>query len=311
MKALEKRFIPKMNEHVTFVGFGALEIGRDWGLGTEETLLRPEDGEAEEVLQTVLDVGINLIDTASAYHRSEERIGRFLHDRRQEYLLASKCGEHSREPNTYYDYSYAGIAGSIDRSLSLLRTDVIDIMQIHFGPEPEEVLARGETVGAMKDARQAGKVRFLGASIDGAMASRCIESGEFDVMQMSYNLLHQENGANIERAANLGMGVFIRTGLGNGLLTSRVMPMLGTVEDGPTIRLLLELVDNDPSALSSLALRFLYANPHISSVLLGTKKAEHVKDNLQLLERPFGDEGVLPQAIAIVDARDSYTARAD
>ena len=163
----------------------------------------------------------------------------------------------------------------------------------------------------MKDARQAGKVRFLGASIDGAMASRCIESGEFDVMQMSYNLLHQENGANIKRAANLGMGVFIRTGLGNGLLTSRVMPMLGTVEDGPTIRLLLELVDNDPSALSSLALRFLYANPHISSVLLGTKKAEHVKDNLQLLERPFGDEGVLPQAIAIVDARDSYTGRAD
>ena len=114
MKALEKRSIPKMNEHVTSVGFGALEIGRDWGLGTEETLLRPEDGEAEEVLQTVLDVGINLIDTASAYHRSEERIGRFLHDRRQEYLLASKCGEHSREPNTYYDYSYAGIAGSID-----------------------------------------------------------------------------------------------------------------------------------------------------------------------------------------------------
>lgn len=288
-----------MGMDVTFIGFGALEIGRDWGLGDADEKRRPDDEAAGEVLRAVLDLGINLIDTASAYHRSEERIGRTIAGRRGEYVLASKCGEHSDEPRTFYDFSYAGISASIDRSLRLLQTDVIDLMQIHFGPDPEGVLDRGETVAAMKDAQRAGKVRFLGASIDGAVATRCIESGDFDVMQLGYSLVAQGNTENIRLARSKGIGVLIRSGLAAGALTSRVIPHLNDeVRHIDKVRKLLDLVGGDGDALTSLALNFLYENDGISSVLVGSKRVAHVKANLDLLERPVDPE-VMAQAIEI------------
>ncbi|MCU0522105.1 MAG: aldo/keto reductase [Anaerolineae bacterium] len=299
MKGLEKRRIPRMGMDVTFIGFGALEIGRDWGLGDADEKRRPDDEAAGEVLRAVLDLGITLVDTASAYHRSEERIGRTIADRRAEYVLASKCGEHSDEPRTFYDFTYDGISASIDRSLRLLQTDVIDLMQIHFGPDPAGVLDRGETVAAMKDAQRAGKVRFLGASIDGALATRCIESGDFDVMQLGYSLVAQGNTDNIRLAQSNGIGVLIRSGLAAGALTARVIPHLHEeVRHVDKIRKLLDLVGGDGDALTALALNFLYENDGISSVLVGSKRAEHVRANLDLLERPVDPE-VMAQATEI------------
>ncbi|WP_423406764.1 aldo/keto reductase [Heyndrickxia sp. MSNUG] len=291
-KAYEKRKIYTMNEDVTFIGFGALSIGRDWGLADKE---RPDEKEAGIVLNSVLDLGINLVDTASAYHRSEERIGNSISNRRTEYILASKCGEHNDEPSTFYDFSYKAIKDSIDRSLTLLKTDVIDLMQIHFGPEPEKVIADGETVRAMKDAQKEGKIRYLGASIDGELAKQCILSGDFDVMQMEYHLLNQENEDNIKLCEEKGLGVLIRTGLGRGLLTSRALQ----AEFKPAkLEQLLELVKNDGDLLSTLALNFLYENKGISSVLIGTKNLDHFRKNIELLEKDF-DKELLAQAITI------------
>jgi len=302
-RSLEKRRIERMNEAVTFIGFGGLSIGRDWGMGigmaNGAIEQRPDEQEAGKVLNTVLDMGINLVDTASAYHRSEERIGRYISNRRNQYLLASKCGEHNQEPATYYDFSYKAIKESIDRSLKLLQTDVIDLMQIHFGPDKEKVIADGETLGAMKDAQKEGKVRFLGASIDGELATGLIESGDFDVMQMEYHLLNQANRDNIQLAKQKGIGVLIRTGLARGLLTPRALEMVkkdfankGKVEQ------LLQLVNNDGEMLTALALHFLYQNDGISSVLIGTKNIDNLKKNMELLNREI-DQSLLNKAIEI------------
>jgi aryl-alcohol dehydrogenase-like predicted oxidoreductase len=289
-RALTKRYIPRMDTEVTFLGFGALEIGRNWGLGDDQA--RPEEEVAGQVLNTVLDLGINLIDTASAYHRSEERIGKYVSGRRNEYVLATKCGEHSSEPTTYYDFSYEGVSQSIDRSLKLLNTDVIDLIQIHFGPDSEGTLDRGETLRAMKDAQKAGKVRYLGASIDGDLAKRCIMMGDFDVMQMGYNLFHQANAENIRLCKERGMGVLIRSGLGNGLLTPRVAANLDRLGEHDRVKAekLLKLVEGDTELLTALGLHFLYENDGISSVIVGTKKPENVKKNFELLgiELPAG-----------------------
>lgn len=119
---LEMRAIPRCEgARVTFVGFGALEIGRDWGLGGDTA--RPAEADAIAVTRGVLDLGINLLDTASAYLLSEERIGKAAADRRAQYFLASKCGEYSiyGEQTTAYDFSYEAVSRSIDRSLELLR----------------------------------------------------------------------------------------------------------------------------------------------------------------------------------------------
>ncbi|MFC3884687.1 aldo/keto reductase [Bacillus songklensis] len=297
---MEKRKIHRLNEEVTFVGFGALSIGRDWGMGKGFDKKRPNENEAGKLLHAVLDSGINLIDTASAYHRSEERIGKSISHRRNEYILASKCGEHNDEPGTYYDFSYNAVKQSIDRSLELLKTDMIDIMQIHFGPNPEKVIVDGETVKAMKDAKAEGKIRFLGASIDGELARHCINSGDFDIMQMEYNLLNQHNEGNIQLCKEKGIGVLIRTGLGRGLLTPKVLNYLE--EDMPhkkQIQALLDLVNNDANLLSSIALQFLYQNDGISSVLIGTKNFERFEQNMILLDKEI-DSSLLTKATEIV-----------
>ncbi|MCL2860827.1 MAG: aldo/keto reductase [Firmicutes bacterium] len=291
MTGLTKRKIKRMNTEVTFAGFGSLEIGRVWGMGADRDI--PSEKESERVLNSVLDLGINLIDTASAYHKSEERIGKFLSHRRKEFILASKCGEHNLGyDGTYYDFSYKAIKESIEKSLRLLKTDVIDIMAIHFGSNPEETLDRGETVGAMKDARKEGKIKFLGASICGPLAKRCIESGDFDMMQMGHHLFYRDNEENIKLCAEKGIAVFIRSGMGNGMFTKRVLDNLDSLNEPDKIRIkkLLEITNNNAEMLTQLALQFLFKNENISSVLMGTKKIEHLKNNLNFLNKEINKE---------------------
>ena len=300
MLGLEKRQLGKSDYQATFLGFGALEIGRNWGLGKGSQVERPSEDVAGQVLNAVLDLGINLIDTASAYHASERRIGMFVAHRRQEYILASKCGEHSREPHTYYDFGYQAIKDSIDRSLELLQTDCIDLMQIHFGPDPEVVLDDGETVRAMVDAQKEGKIRLLGASTGGGIARRCIESGDFDVLQLGYSLLSRKDEALVDLCGQRGIGVLIRGGLGAGRLTPRVLPHMNALDPNTHAKIsaLLELLDGDADRLVTLALRFLYRNPNVTSVLAGSKNAAHVRKNLEMLELDI-DESLIDEAIHV------------
>jgi len=300
MLALEKRNLGNTNYQATFLGFGALEIGRNWGLGEGDEVQRPSEEVAGQVLNTVLDLGINLIDTACAYHASETRIGKFIAHRRQEYILASKCGEHSNEPNTYYDFSYQAVKDSIDQSLHLLKTDCIDLMQIHFGPEPRKVLDDGETVAAMKEARKEGKIKLLGASTGGEIARQCIESGDFDVLQLDYSLLSKRDETLVNLCGAKDIGVLIRGGLGYGRLTPRVVPHLNEFEPNTRAKIttLLQLMDGDADKLIALALKFLYQNPNVTSVLAGSKNVNHIKKNVELLDLNM-DESLLKQAFQL------------
>lgn len=300
MKGLERRTSARLEREVTFIGFGGLEIGRDWGMGKDNQ--RPSEEQASNVLNAVLDLGINLVDTASAYHKSEERIGKFISSRRDEYVLTSKCGEHNREPRTYYDFSYQAVRRSIDNSLELLKTNCIDVMQIHFGPNAKAVLDKGETLAAMQDAKKEGKIKKLGASIDGALAKRCIESGDFDVLQMDYNLANQRNRENIALAAERGIAVLVRSGFGKGLFTPRVLDKKTwwNIPLAMKIHKLLRLVDGDVKTYMAIALQFLYAEKGVTSVLLGSKKVEHIQSNLELLELPV-DEELMRKAVAIFE----------
>jgi aryl-alcohol dehydrogenase-like predicted oxidoreductase len=298
---LQRRSLGATGLDVTLVGLGALEIGRDWGIGEGAARQRPDEAGAAAVLSTALDLGINLIDTASAYHRSEERIGKFASARRSEYVLASKCGEHSAEPNTYYDYSYDAIRASIRRSRELLHSDVIDVMQIHFGPEPAKVLGDGECVRAMKDACEAGEIRFLGASINGDMLDRCIGSGDFQVVQVGYSLLHPEDGPLISKARDRGIGVLIRSGIAGGWLTPRILSV-PPEKRPPKAQALLDLCDGDATKLYALTLQFLARNDGVSSILVGTKSPQNLATAVRLIEPPPDDE-LLDRAIAVVANR--------
>lgn len=300
MVELARRAVGRTGLEVTLVGFGALEIGRDWGLGDTVQRQRPAEQEACALLHTVLDLGINLIDTASAYHRSEERIGRCLAGQRGRYVLATKCGEHNNEPGTYYDFSYAAIRDSIQRSRALLQTDVIDILQIHFGPHPEQVLDDGGCVRAMKEAQAAGQVRLLGASVNGPVLDRCIASGDFQVIQVGYSLLQQDDGPLIGKAQERGIGVFIRSGVAGGWLTPRALAV-PVPERPPAVTALLRLCAGDARLLNALALHFLAGHAGISSILVGTKSPANLREAVGLLQRPV-DPALLAEAIQVAQA---------
>jgi len=296
-----------MGMDVTFIGFGALEIGRDWGLGDADEKRRPDDEAAGEVLRAVLDLGINLIDTASAYHRSEERIGRTIAGRRGEYVLASKCGEHSDEPRTFYDFSYAGISASIDRSLRLLQTDVIDLYQIHrwdFDSPPDE------TLEALTDLVRQGKVRYIGCSnLKGWHLTQFLGLAEkhgwsrFVSIQPLYSALNRSIEAEVlDVCANEGIGVIPYNPLAGGVLTGKYrrgqpLPEDTRLSDSEMYRqryytdTTFDIVEAFVEAAAErgvtpaqLALAWVLAEPRITSPIIGARNLRQLEDTLGRLD---------------------------
>lgn len=316
VKATAKRYIPSMHTKVTFMGFGALEIGRDWGIGNGAERQHVSQSQAGAVLTTVLQQGINVIDTAASYQFSEEYIGTCKACKHNKFLLSTKAGESSvmaddpqckqptqdgiycADPAARYDFSRKAIRRDVENSLKKLRTDRIDIVFIHFDSNPKKILDQGEAVAVLKELKQEGKIRYIGASLDDPeQVKRCISSGDFDAVQFEYNLLNQSNKENIALAHSKGLGVFVRGGLGTGLLTSRVAPYLDdrSLPYRKQLHDLLVLTHGNFQKLTALALAFLYQHEGISTVIIGSKNPQHVKQNIELLDS-FKDNHLLAQA---------------
>src|SRR6266513_5489121 len=142
---MEKRQLGKTDMQVSVLGFGGAEIGFEGA--TEETVGR--------LLTGALDAGLNVIDTAECYEGSEELIGKTVADRRADFYLFTKCG-HPRGVESE-DWSPASILESIERSLQRLRTDRLDLIQLHSCSE--SVLRKGDAVTALQTAREKGYTR--------------------------------------------------------------------------------------------------------------------------------------------------------
>jgi aryl-alcohol dehydrogenase-like predicted oxidoreductase len=111
---------------VSPVGFGAFKIGRNVGIKYAHAYALPDEAHVVALLNGVLDLGVNLIDTAPAYGLSEERIGKSIAHRRDEFILATKVGEYFERGRSTFDFSAEGVQASVERSRSRLRSDVID-----------------------------------------------------------------------------------------------------------------------------------------------------------------------------------------
>ena len=208
---------------VSEIGLGALEIGRNWPYWQQEMpeFSRPGEQEAMRIVNEAIDHGVNLIDTAAAYMESEELLGKTLKGKRSKVVLATKCGEWFDGKQSVYDYSAKATQEFIHSSLRKLKTDWIDLLQIHSGSA--EVVKKGETAGAMKKAQKAGKVRFLGISVDRVDAAEAaIESGDFDSVQLSYNVMNSEMEQSVLGLAQArNIGIIVKDGLVAGRLTPK------------------------------------------------------------------------------------------
>src|SRR5438046_456053 len=133
---------------VSEISLGTVEIGMPYGIGKDGAPPPPEEAEASKLLHSALDLGVNLIDTARAYGESEAIIGRVLRDRREEFILVSKVSSY-QDRNLDSAALRERITSSVHQSLSLLQTDVIDLMMIHSAPT--EVIESREAGSVLHD----------------------------------------------------------------------------------------------------------------------------------------------------------------
>jgi aryl-alcohol dehydrogenase-like predicted oxidoreductase len=286
--AIATRPLGRTGTDVTILGYGAMELrGRPLGP-------KIDDEDAGRLLGAVLDSGINLIDTSIDYGRSEELIGRYLGHRRDEYFLASKCGclletPAGATPPFPHDYSPGNVRAGIEQSLRRLGTDRLDLVQVHMSPSRAQLLA-DDTVATLQEARDQGKVRFIGMSGILPNLPDHIAMGVFDVFQIPYSAVQREHEELITAAAAAGAGTLIRGGAARGAPAVdkawRRGP-IGLNEGEGRRRWESSGVDDLLGAMSPLefVLRFTLSHPALSSTIVGTSSPGHLRSNVAMAEK--------------------------
>jgi aryl-alcohol dehydrogenase-like predicted oxidoreductase len=202
---------------VSPIGFGAFKIGRNQKTKYGYDYELPSDRNVERLLNGILDLGINLIDTAPAYGVSERQIGRWLSSRRDEYILSTKVGERFVEGKSHYDFSRPAVRESIEQSLRHLRTDRIDIALIHSNGQDLEVLQETGVVESLQELRAEGLVRAIGFSgRDPVAEEKCLAWA--DLLMVEYHVENTLHADVIRRAGAAGVGVLVKKGLASGKL---------------------------------------------------------------------------------------------
>lgn len=275
---MEHRTLGNTGMECSILGFGGSEIG--WR--------KSSPSEAETILNSALDAGINVIDTAACYHASEELIGGAISHRRDEFHLFSKCGHGVDDDQE--DWTVQTVRESIDRSLRRLKTDRIDLMQLHSCSK--DVLESGELIEELEKARDAGKIRFIGYSGDRENAVWAVESGRFSTLQTSCSIADQQCiDLYLEKAKQARMGIIAKRPIANAAWMSEP-------DEGAYARPYWErlqeldfpfLGDYAPRAVG-MALRFTLACPSITTAIVGTSNSSRFEQNSRLIEREIDPE---------------------
>jgi len=265
---------------VTPLGFGAMHINDE----------RCSEAEAAQLLNEVLDLGVNLIDTARGYGLSEERIGRHIAHRRDDYVLSTKVGYGI--PGVA-DWTYDCIMAGVDAALARMRCEVIDIVHLHSCPLP--LLERGEVTMALQDCQRAGKLRVAAYSGDNAELAYAIDSGAFGAVQTSISLCDQVNLAErLPAAAARGIGVIAKRPLAGAVWRHAARPedfAEGQYWDRWKAMELTELMPG--TDWTTLALRFSAHLDGVASAIVGTRQIAHFKQNLAAVAQGPLDESQL------------------
>ncbi|MEY2558351.1 MAG: hypothetical protein QOE34_1776 [Verrucomicrobiota bacterium] len=271
---MEKRQLGKTDMQVSVLGFGAAEIGFEGA--AEETV--------ERLLHSALDAGLNVIDTAECYETSEELIGTTASSRRDQFYLFTKCG-HPRGIGSE-DWSPASLLESIERSLRRLKTDRLDLLQLHSCSE--SVLRKGDAIGALQTARDKGYARYLGYSGDSLAARYAVECGAFDVLQTSVSIADQEAlELTLPLAREREMGVIAKRPIANAAWKEMHKPIdsYHHVYWDRLRKLHYEFIRARPLEQSiAHALRFTLSVPGVATAIVGTTKPERWFQNAKMIE---------------------------
>lgn len=299
---------------VSKLSFGAMTFGEGQMVpGVKNSIGQQE---ANEMVAKVLDAGINLFDTADVYTSgdSEVILGKALSKRRDDIIIATKCGFRMSSNLIDTGLSYRHIIASVQSSLKRLGTDYIDLYQIHI---PDPLTPYEETLRALEDVVRRGYVRYIGfCNLPAWKAAKLIGIQEklqytpFISAQMYYSLL----GRDLEHEVvpfveDQGLGILVWSPLASGFLTGKYTRENPTPEDArrnnfqfPPIDLgkgysvvekLKSIAENHQVSIARVALAWILHQPFISSIIIGASKMSQLEDSLKAIEVNLSSEEII------------------
>jgi aryl-alcohol dehydrogenase-like predicted oxidoreductase len=287
---MQKRTFGRTGLSVSPLGFGGAPIG----------YLKTDRDRIATILNFLLDHGVNVIDTAASYPGSEEAIGETVGHRRDQFVLVSKCGQKVSGVEGE-DWSPPLIAQTVDRSLRNLRTDRLDVMLLHSCKL--EVLERGDAVGALAKARDAGKIRFAGYSGDNDAAAYAATLPDIAVVETSISIADQANIVRVLPVArDHNVGVIAKRPIANAAWKDPSHQPGPYRDYAKAYTERLEKMDVQPADLGfagppeeawpELALRFTLSFPEVHTAIIGTTNPANAKKNIEI-----ANKGPLPREV--------------
>lgn len=302
--------------YVSELCLGTMTLGGNADAGMWAAIGALDQRDATRLIARGLDAGINFIDTADVYSfgQSERLVGQALRDLgvpRNEIVLATKTGAAmSPKPNDQ-GASRGHIMDSVQRSLERLQVDHIDLYQIHAS---DSVTPVEETLRALDDLTRQGLVRHVGVSnwragkIGKALGlSQGLHATRFETLQAYYSIA----GRDVERelvplAIDEQMGLLVWSPLAGGLLSGKFGPG-ASAEAGarrshfdfppvdlerawPCVAAMRSIADAHGVSVARIALAWLLAKPHVTSVIVGAKRIEQLEDNLGAVDVVLTDD---------------------
>src|SRR5213594_4892528 len=271
--AVERRQLGRTDIVASVLGFGGSEIGYE----------RVSARTVARLLGSALDAGLNVLDTAECYDDSESLIGKAIGARRQDVRLFTKCGHAGGWSSA--DWRRTPLLASIERSLRRLRTDYVDLIQLHSCSLAE--LRKGEAIEALEQARERGWARYIGYSGDGEAARYAVECGRFDTLQTSISVADQEAiDHTLPLASARQMGVIAKRPLANVAWRYERKPAEPYYQTyWARLRALdYRFLTAAPDTAVATALRFTLGTPGVHTAIVGTTKPERWQQNAALLQ---------------------------
>jgi aryl-alcohol dehydrogenase-like predicted oxidoreductase len=272
---MEYRRLGKTDLNVSVLGFGGSEIGYQHISLTA----------VKKLLNEAIDTGLNVIDTAECYATSEELIGEAVGKRRKDCFLLTKCGHESGW--SYPDWRPESLLRSIHRSLKRLKTDHVDLIQLHSCSEAE--LRKGDVIETLKRAHEQGYTRYIGYSGDSTAALYAVECGEFDTLQTSVSIADQEAlDLLLQLAEQRNIGVIAKRPIANVAWHNGSQPprdSYGRTYWERLQKLRYEFLKRDLKETVAAALRFTLSVPGVHTAIVGTTKLGRFAENGAVVAR--------------------------
>ena len=316
---MKYRTLGRTGWKVSEISFGAWAIGGAWG--------NVDDHESLAALYAALDAGVNFFDTADVYGdgRSERLLAQLRKERTDRFYVATKAGR--RLPRqTAEGYSRKNLTAWIERSLTNLNTDAIDLLQLHC-PHPD-VFYRPEIFGILDDFVRAGKLRHYGVSVERVEeALKAIEYPNVQSVQIIFNLFRQRPAELFfQEAQRRKVGILARVPLASGILSGKISrdrkfakddhrsfnrhgeafdrgETFAGVDFETALRAVEDLKKLTPKGTNpaQLALRWILEFPAVTCAIPGAKRASQVTENTAASDLPPLAKPTLKKIRAIYD----------